>query len=360
MRRDPTSGEDFWFIDGRKTTLSVGATAQAGYRSADPKDRPLNFDALPPAAYDPHARLAYLDSIGIWAQVIYPNVGGFGNQGFLDIADRQLGLACVQAYNDWLIEWCAADDRRLVPIMALPFWDLDASVAEIERAAGLGHKGVLFTGEPHRFGLPYFADRAWDRLWAAVQASGLPLSFHLGSGDMDVHLKSGRPSVYGARATSVVTGATMFLENGAQVADFLMSGVLPRFPDLKAVSVESGAGWVPFVLETLDFNFEHYQVWREHPEFTEKPSDYFRRQMYVCYFFEQFAPSRLVDAIGADNLLFETDYPHPVCLYGNVREVMEGGVAGLPADVRHRLVYGNAARLYGVPEPASAQVPVPA
>ena len=92
--------------------------------------------------------------------------------------DTDLMLACVRAYNDWLTEWCAADSRRLLPITATPFWDVDACVAEVERCAALGHRGVLFTGEPQHFGLPYLGDRHWDRFYAAVQDAGLPISFH--------------------------------------------------------------------------------------------------------------------------------------------------------------------------------------
>jgi|ERR1700728_2372684 len=351
VERDTDSGEDFWYLNGRKTTLSIGATAAAGFGSSDPKEHPLNFDGVLPAAWDPAARLEYLDSIGAWAQVIYPNVGGFGNQAFFQLDEPALRLACVAAYNDWLLEWCSADPRRLIPVMALPFWDIEASIAEIERCAPLGHKGILFTGEPQRFDMPYFADHRWNPLWSAVQASGLSLSFHLGSGDMDVHLKSGHSAVFGPRATSVVSATALFLNNAVQITDFIMSGVLPRFPGLKVVSVESGAGWVPFVLDTMDYNFKHYEVHREHPEFTDLPSTYFARQISVCYFFESFAPNKLVEAIGADNLLFETDFPHPVCLYGDVREVMEAGLVEQPLAVRHKLTWANAARLYGVSMP---------
>jgi predicted TIM-barrel fold metal-dependent hydrolase len=144
---------------------------------------------------------------------------------------------------------------------------------------------------------------------------------------------------------------SLFLDNGKQIVDLLFSGVLPRHPGLRVVSVESGIGFLPFVLEAADYCFGYSQVRRERPEYTLLPSEYFRRQVYGCYFFEEVAPQRLIDKIGADNILFETDYPHPVCLFGNVREKIEASLAGQPVEVRRKLLFDNAARLYGVQQP---------
>ena len=136
---------------------------------------------------------------------------------------------------------------NLVPvfaaIMAVPFWDVDAAVAEIERCAGLGHRGILFTASPQDFGLPYLADRHWDRFWAAAQASGLPISFHIGSGDFG-DFSADRVESTGPGATNAVTAVNLFLDNGKQLVDLLFSGVLPRYPELELVSVESGIGWM--------------------------------------------------------------------------------------------------------------------
>jgi predicted TIM-barrel fold metal-dependent hydrolase len=162
---------------------------------------------------------------------------------------------------------------------------------------------------------------------------------------------------YGMTALNARTTVGLFLENGNQLVDLLFSGVLARFPKLEVVSVESGIGFIPFILEACDYAFEYSKVRRERPIFDMKPSEYFARQVYGCYFFEEFAPQQLIDSIGVDRILFETDYPHPVCLYGNVREKIDAGLAGKPADVRRKLLWENAAKLYKVPTPDRA-VPV--
>jgi predicted TIM-barrel fold metal-dependent hydrolase len=348
-------GTDVWHVGDHVPLVPVGHTAVAGWREPFPA-APRNMDEVPPAAYDARARLDYMDELGIWAMALYPNVGGFGNQGFLNLKDPELMQECVRAYNDFLLEWMEPDPRRFIPIIATPFWDVPASVKEIERCAKLGHKGVLFTGEPQRSGFPLLGDRHWDPLWAVAQDAGLPISFHIGSGQFDEYFSMDRIRTHGIGPTVVSSTVAILMDNGHQLIDLLLSGVLPRFPKLEFISVESGIGWIPFLLEAADYCFGYSGVRRERPEFELLPSEYFRRQVYGCYFFEELAPQRLLDRIGVENVLFETDYPHPVCLYGNVREKIDAGLTGQPADVRRKLLFDNAAKLYGVEAP---EAPVP-
>ena len=123
------------------------------------------------------------------------------------------------------------------------------------------------------------------------------------------------------------------------------------------ISVESGIGFIPFVLEACDYAFDYSRIRDQRPEFRLRPSEYFARQVYSCFWFEEQAQQRLLDLIGEDNVLFETDYPHPVCLYGNVREKIDAGLAGARPAVRRKLLFENAAKLYKV---AAPDVPVPA
>lgn len=343
-------GLESWVVDGKATGIPVGHTAVAGWPEPFPA-APRDLSECPPAAYDAAARLAYMDETGIWAMALYPNFGGFGNQTFLELKDPELMLACVRAYNDFLAEWIAPDPRRFIPIMAIPFWDVAASVAEIERCAKLGHKGVLFTGEPQRFGQPILSHPGWTPLWAAAADHGLPVSFHIGSGSFLEDFSPERIAQDGLRTTNARVAVSLFLENGKQLVDLLLSGVLARHPTLEVVSVESGIGFLPFILEAADYTFAYSHVRDDKPEFTMAPSDYFRRQVYGCYYFEEYAPRELIGAIGADNVMFETDYPHPVCLYGNVREKIDAGLAGQDATVRRKLLWENAARLYDVAPP---------
>ena len=266
-------GRDIWVLDCRQISV-VGMTAPAGWPTPFPAG-PATLEECPPAAYDAVARLAYLDEVGIWAQVLYPNVAGFGSQKFLSLDDDELKLLCVRAYNDFLRDWASADRRRLITIMAMPFWDVDASVAEIARGAAAGHQGILFTGEPQRFGLPFLGDPHWDPFWAAAQDAGLAIHLHIGSGDMSTSFQPDRIAATSTAAAYAYTSTEMFLKNGLQVADLITSGVLVRFPELKFVSVESGIGWIPFVLEAADHSYLEARPERR-SEWEMLPSEYFR------------------------------------------------------------------------------------
>jgi predicted TIM-barrel fold metal-dependent hydrolase len=341
-------GRDIWVLDGRQISV-VGMTAPAGWPAPFPAGPPTLAEC-PPASYDAAARLGYLNEVGIWAQVLYPNVAGFGSQKFLSMDDSELKLLCVRAYNDFLRDWASADPRRLITIMAMPFWDVDASVAEIARGAAAGHQGILFTGEPQRFGLPFLGDPHWDPFWAAAQDAGLAIHFHIGSGDMSTSFQPDRIAATSTAAAYAYTSTEQFLKNGLQVADLITSGVLVRFPELKFVSVESGIGWIPFVLEAADHSYLEARPERR-SEWEMLPSDYFRRQVYACYWFETVAPTKLLGEIPVDNILFETDFPHPTCLFGNVRERIDVSLANASPSDREKILWGNAAGLYGIEKP---------
>jgi len=351
--RNPDTQWDVWQIGERSPIVPVGFTAIAGWPEPFPS-APRNMDEVPLAAYDATARLDYMDSLGIWAMALYPNVGGFGSQAFLNLKDGDLMLECVRAYNDFLLDWIAPAPERFIPIMATPFWDVDATVAEIERCAKLGHKGILFSGEPQTHSQPILGNRHWDRVWECAQAADLPISFHIGTGNFDGGFTPERIEHHGIGCSNAFTTVGLFLDNGRQITDLLLSGVLPRYPKLRFVSVESGIGFIPFILEAADYAFEYSEVRRERPEFDMLPSEYFARQVYGCFFFEELAPQRLLDRIGVDNIMFETDYPHPVCLYGNVREKIDASLAATDETVRRKLLYENAARLYRVEAPDRA------
>jgi predicted TIM-barrel fold metal-dependent hydrolase len=346
------NGRQCWFLNGERMSI-IGLTATAGV--GDMTNWPNTYDDMHPGAYDANARLKYMDDMGIWAMVMYPNVAGFGNQRFLDLKDPDLQLACVEAYNDWQTEWASADSRRLLPIASTPFWDIKAAVKEVRRCAAMGHKGILFTGEPQAFGQPFMGDPHWNPLWEAAVELGLPVSFHIGSGDMEDGLGRDKMKTYGRMSTFTSGSVDVFLRNGMQLSELLLSGIFVRFPEIQFVSVESGIGWIPFALEALDYQFQGNRVAEEHPEFDRLPSEYFQTNVYACYWFEQVAPRRLVDKVGADRIMFETDFPHPTSLYGDeVHERIRTGLGDTDEETRRKILWGNGQRLYKVSEPTPA------
>jgi len=342
-------GKEIWIIGG-EPVLPVGITALAGYDGTLP-DCPDTMADLPRGAHTADGRLAYLDAEGIYAQVLYPNVGGFGSAAFLKLEDPALMLECVRAYNDFLVDWASADPNRLLPVMATPFWDVDAAVREVERCAALGHRGVLFGGQPNAFGEPHLASSHWDPLWAVAQEAGLPISFHIGSSsEWDV----GPAEVMGMRANLARLGANAFMENEKCLADIIFGGVCHRFPELDFVSVESGVGWLPFAIEAFDWQWSNAGIHKDHPEYELTPSEYFERQIYGCFWFEEHGVEKALE-LYPDNLLFETDYPHPTSMSVgpastavHPREYAERVLGKVGEETAAKVLHSTAARLYGV------------
>jgi predicted TIM-barrel fold metal-dependent hydrolase len=349
VRYDERFAEDAWFFGDTRIGPAASA-AQAGWNQFPP-DHPPNLDSVDRATWDPAARLARMDEYGIWAQVLYPNVAGFGAGKLLTMGDPELMLACVQAYNDFLIDYASADPRRFVPIMALPMWDLDLCEKEVARSATAGHRGVIMTGEPGFWGLPKLADPHWDRLWAILQEAGLSVNFHIGSGDMSIFDTAYEGA--GPHANYAGFGVQFGVANVKVIANLITGGVCHRFPQLKFVSVESGIGWIPFALQHLDWQWLNCGVPEEHPEYDLLPSEYFVRQMYGCFWFETDLVKAAVELLGSDWILYESDFPHPTSMSPGPataavapRQFIADGLSGLePADLQ-KILHDNAASLY--------------
>jgi predicted TIM-barrel fold metal-dependent hydrolase len=341
-----------WTLQDKPLT-PVGITAPAGWPTFPP-EYPPDYDHIHPGAFVAKERLRYMDESGIWAQVLYPNVGGFGSQNFLTLDDEELKLLCVTTYNDFLLEWASADPRRLLPVVATPFWNIEATVRELERCLGLGARGILFTGEPQRFDLPVLGNHHWEPLWEIAADAGLPIHFHIGNAGDTIEQAAGpdRYASHGVAASQAFTAVSLFLKNGAQTSDLITSTVLNRFPNLKFVSVESGIGWLPFMLEACDYSWlGAFRPGRERQPEDVLPSELFQRGVYVTYWFETVAPKHFLDVIPLDNVLFETDFPHTTCLFGNIQETIENGIGHLDETSRRKILWDNAAKLYRIAEP---------
>jgi uncharacterized protein len=344
-------GNDVWMAAGERLG-APGYYSMAGWDGVMPLSIPRTFDEIAPAMYDSSARVAFLDEQAIHAQVLYPNVGGFGNGYFLRLGDRQLVAQCVRAYNDFLTDWCSVAPDRLLPVTAIPFWDLDFAIAELQRGAALGHRAVNFCNQPQEYGAPPLAHPHWDPLWAAAQDAGQSVSFHVGGGSMGTLMVD--TAEMGWMTNFAKVSSLIFLDNMRCLADLIFGGVCHRFPGLTFVSVESGVGWLPGALETFDWQWNNGGVRDEHPEYDLLPSEYFRRQVYGCFWFEQDAALEAIRRYP-DNILFESDYPHPTCQHPGPRtpaqrprDYADALFADVDSEIAAKVLHANAAAIYRV------------
>jgi predicted TIM-barrel fold metal-dependent hydrolase len=344
-------GRDVWMADGNWIG-APGYYSMAGWDGVLPVSTPPTFDEIAPSMFDAGARVKLLDEEGIHAQVLYPNVGGFGNGYFSTLADSDFAMSLVRAYNDFLTDWCSVAPDRLIAVTALPFWDVDLAVEELQRCVGNGHRAVNFCNQPQDFGQAPLAHAHWDPIWAAAQEAGVSVSFHVGGGSMGTQFED--TAGMGWMTNFAKVSSLIMLDNMRCVTELIFGGVCHRFPELQLVSVESGVGWIPAVLETFDWQWRNGGVLDEHPEYDLLPSEYFRRQIYGCFWFEE---RSAVDAIEQypDNILYETDYPHPTCQHPGPRTPAQEprvyasrALGALAPELQAKVLHENAAKVYGL------------
>jgi uncharacterized protein len=335
-------GREMWVVGGEPLYAAWSSAMRGGVPGMHAG--PERLSDVHPSCYDAAARVKGMDASGIAVEVLYPNLGLTGD--VVPGRARDLALEIIRVRNDWQMDWISVAPSRFIPLACIPYWDIEAAVQEIERCAQAGHAGVIMTAAPELHGQPVYGDPHWDPLWAAIQAHGLPVSFHIATGDPMANFSPQRAELEGA-ATSMARGSCLtFVDNCKYMINLMFSGVLPKYPGLKFITVESGISWIPFALDAADYMFAKAQGWKENPEYEMLPSEYFRRQVWANYWFERIEDHH-IERIGADRILFETDFPHPCCLVGDeITHTIDATMAKQPPQVQERILWRNAAELF--------------
>jgi predicted TIM-barrel fold metal-dependent hydrolase len=329
----------YWDLDGDRFPIS-GTSGVAG-KAKEIRSRVFHWDDVRPGCFDPVERVKDMDIDGIIASLCFPSMPGFGGTKFNLLPDRELGMACIVAYNDFQIdEWAGSAQGRLFPMILLPYWDTRLAVEELQRCASKGAVAVAFTESPFRQGFPsiHSKDRYWDPVFAAAQEAGLPLCLHFGSSSW---IFTDAPD-----APHVVHTAASPLNSQHAFIDWILSGVFERFPSLQVVLSESYLGWIPFVLEHCDRHWTNHFSWAADRTIIPcLPSSYFRKNMSVCLVYDIFG-ARNIEEIGVERVLAESDYPHADSQWPNTRKVLEECLQHLSESDRMKVLRTNAERLF--------------
>jgi predicted TIM-barrel fold metal-dependent hydrolase len=353
-RVETVDGRDNWVFDGVALgpAGSASAIARDGSKILGMAFARQGFDKIHAGAWNVAPRLELMDELGIWAHIVYPNTVGFGGQRFMDIADADLRLAAVQIFNDASAEMQEESGNRLFAMAVTPWWDVDAAVAEIRRAAEMGLRGVNSGTGPHLHGLPDLGEPYWDPLWDICAELAMPVNFHIGASSDTMSWFGSSPWPSHDHDHSLAIGsAMMYLSNASVIANLIFSGVLERHPTVQFVSVESGIGWIPFFLQSLDHQQVQNTPGTYGTKFSLTPTEYFQRQMHACFWFEEAGVSEAIAVLGDGNVLFETDFPHPTCLYPDSLPAAAAAIRSLPEASRRKVMSDNAVRLYNLPLP---------
>ena len=284
---------------------------------------------------DPDLRLKDQDRDGVQGEVLYGILGAAQRLG-----DPPAATVMMEIYNRWLGEFCAAHPDRYAGVAAIPGHDVAAAAREIER---VGAEGALRGVEvPLTRDMAPLYDPEWEPIWAAAAAARLPVHFHTIGGappDLEGLPKLRRRQAWAVFITGFQLGMARFL------METIFGGVLERHPALVVVIGESGIGWIPYILEHMDLEWE--DQFRD-LTLTMKPSLYWRRQCRATY---QSDPVgiKLLDELGEDNVMWGSDFPHPDGVWPDSREFIARELGGLTPARRRKVVCENAARLYGFP-----------
>jgi predicted TIM-barrel fold metal-dependent hydrolase len=329
-----------WWVFEDKAIPHTRLAAAVGVPREEVTVTPITYEDMRRGCYEQQARLDDMDVNHTEAQMCFPTMPRFCGQTFLEMHDKELGLRCVQAYNDWMVdEWCGGTGGRLVPLIIVPLWDAELAAAEVRRMAERGVTATCFTEIPAFLELPSIHSGYWDPFFAACDETSMVVNMHIGSSSKMPSTSPDAPPMVGS--TMTFTNCMM------SMVDFMLSGVLPRFPNLKLAYAEGQLGWIPYILERADKVWEHNRGWGGVADLVpEPPSTYYYRQMYACFFDDEFGltPGAL-ERIGPGNAMFETDYPHSDSTWPHTREVAQKMMAGLPDETVRKLVRGNAIEL---------------
>jgi uncharacterized protein len=310
----------------------------------------------------------------VWAQILYPNGIGFSSNHIFALQDKTQRLNILQVYNDFLVETQEESNGRLFPQALLPIWDMDETVAEMTRLLDRGIRGFTLSDKPEMLGLAELPDPYFTPMWDLFNESRAVVNFHINSGSRREDVEAVRGgmnkrqrtegvnpsntwSSFGRQRAMAVFSSQMYMSNARMVANFCMSDLFDRYPNLKIVSAESGIGWVPFMLEALEYQFdEMISDPIERGVQKRRPAEYFADHIYVMFWFEKIAAEKLIRDIGVKNVLVETDIPHPTCLYPNPREHFERVLSGLEPHEIQDVFQDNAAKLYNIDLPTPAHL----
>jgi predicted TIM-barrel fold metal-dependent hydrolase len=282
---------------------------------------------------DPEMRLRDQDRDGVQAEVLYGILGAS-----MRLGDDEAATEMLRIYNEWLAEFCRTHPDRYAALASIPSHDINAAVAEIRRVAKQGVvRGVDIANRPD---LAPFWDPIWNPLWQTAEEAKLPLHLHTIGGSLPDFRKLERKVGRAAFATTI-SSFQMYM--AVPLMAIIFAGVFERHRGLKMVIGESGIGWIPYVLEHMDLEWEDQF---KDLDLKIRPSDYWRRHCYATYQSDRIG-IKMLDEIGEDNIMWGSDFPHPDGIWPDSQEYIRRELGHLPEATRHKLVCGNAAKLYG-------------
>jgi Amidohydrolase len=336
LERKP-DGTDVWRYDGSEIP-NIGLNAVVGRPPEEYGIEPTSLDQMRPGCFDVHERVRDMNANGVLGSMCFPSFPQFCGQLFARTADKDVALAMIRAYNDWHIEgWCGAEPGRFIPLSLPVLWDPALAADEVRRVAGRGCHAVTFSENPEKLGWPSFHSDHWDPFWQACADEGTVVCLHIGSSSQLVVTSVEAPIdvMISLQPMNVVQAA----------ADLLWSPVLRKFPDLRIALSEGGIGWIPYLLERVDYVYEHHRAWTGQDFGSLLPSQLFKERIVTCFIDDAFGVDNR-RYLNLDNITWECDYPHSDSTWPHAPESAMKYLADVPDDEIDKITHLNAMRIF--------------
>ena len=336
---DQDDGSQIWVYAGIARP-QIGINAVAGRPKEEYGMEPSSYSDMRPGAYDIHERIKDMDAGGILGSMCFPSMARFCGQFFAEAKDKQLAKAVVEAYNDWHMEdWAGSYPGRMIPLAIPMMWDAQLSADEVRRVAKKGAKAVTFAENPALLGLPSLHSAYWDPFWAACNDEGVLVCMHIGS--------SSHTPVTAPDAPIDVTFVLSPINIVSAASDVLFSPILRKFSDIKVVLSEGGIGWVPYLLERMDYVYDRHHAWTGSDFGDRKPSEVFQERFLTCFVDDAFG-IEVRHHLDLENTMWECDYPHSDSIWPNAPEILEGRLKGVDDETVNKITHLNAMEHFGL------------
>lgn len=339
-----TDEEAAWHIPGAPKPIAMsGLSSAAGQKAEEFSPKSKTFGQMRPGCYDATERIKDMDIDGVDAQVTFPTLPGLAGAMLAELEDRAYATALVRAYNDWLVEeWQAADPDRIIGAGILPLWDPAESAKEVRRLRERGIRCLSLPSHPGTIpGVKAFPDPSWEPIWDAMSETELPAEVHIVSGKQDIAFLQDDGG-----ATAEVFVAMAPSSNMQVLATLLFSGILRKWPKLRFISAESGIGWLPYFIERCDYTHRKHQFWTG-TKIDVTPSDLFRQSLYANFISDRQGVEQR-HAIGIDNIMLGTDYPHTDSSWPDTQNIIKEQMGDIADEDRAKICALNAVKLFGL------------
>ncbi|HEY6624341.1 MAG TPA: amidohydrolase family protein [Acidimicrobiales bacterium] len=332
---------DYWVFGDERVPL-LGVEGIQSWEPGKGHFGPITFDQFRPGVWKIEDRVKDMEANGVIGSLNFPSaIFGFAGQRFMRMKDRELGLASMRAYNDWIIEsWTAPRPDRIIPCQITWLPDPVVAAAEIRRNAERGFKAVAFSENPEKLGLPSIYKEDWDPFFRACAETGTVINLHVGSSS---------ETMFPSSDSDLAVLGVLFPVNGfAAATDWLFAKIPLRFPDVRIVLSEGGIGWVPILLDRLSYMGRDDDRRAAFGGLT--PMEVFRRNFWFTTFSDE-RTLALRAEIGVERIMFETDFPHTDSSWPDSQAIVAAQLAGVPQSEADRMTFQNAAELYRHPLP---------